>query len=132
MDLSAPGRVLLPMSLLAGTNKTREEWDKLTTPFVQVRKKADGLYESWVKEHFVPVFGKSIFGGSLIAQCILAAYDTVSEDMMLHVCRIHANSRNSTYVKQGGLTCRANSSIELMSMSTLCIMYKSCAMVAPT
>ena len=48
MDLSAPGRVLLPMSLLAGTNKTREEWDELTKPFVQVRKKADGLYLSLI------------------------------------------------------------------------------------
>lgn len=73
------------MAVVEGTSLTPEQWDERIPPLVEVREKASGVFESIAKDHFVPVMGRSIFGGSLIAQVILAASRTVGSEMRLHV-----------------------------------------------
>jgi len=69
-----------------GITLTPEEWDERIPSFAGVRQTSFCEFESVAKEHFVPVMGKSVFGGSLIAQSMESASKTVPRHMELHVC----------------------------------------------
>ena len=69
-----------------GITLTPEEWDERIPLFAGVRQTSFCEFESVAKEHFVPVMGKSVFGGSLIAKSMESASKTVPRHMELHVC----------------------------------------------
>ncbi|KAL4401601.1 acyl-CoA thioesterase [Malassezia pachydermatis] len=69
-----------------------EEWDERLSQHVDVRQTSYCEFESISSSHWVPVMGKSVFGGTLIAQSMKAATKTVSPEMELH--EIHGKFLN--------------------------------------
>ena len=63
-----------------GITLTPEEWDERIPLFAGVRQTSFCEFESVAKEHFVPVMGKSVFGGSLIAQSMEAMSISIRTD----------------------------------------------------
>ncbi|WFD21593.1 palmitoyl-CoA hydrolase [Malassezia equina] len=63
---------------------TPPQWDERLSQFIDVRQVGPCEFQSVSETHWIPVFGRSVFGGTLIAQSMEAAYKTVDEDMELH------------------------------------------------
>lgn len=69
------------------------QWDERLSQFIDVRQIAYCEFQSvsevcvdfLIQTHWIPSFGRSVFGGTLIAQSMEAAFKTVNENMELHV-----------------------------------------------